>query len=215
MKAVIFDMDGVLFDTERLCKDCWCEVAAEKGLQGMDEVFPKCIGTNNADTRRIVMDYYGEDFPYEAFSEEASVLFHQYVEQNGMPMKVGVRELLDYLKKENYQIALASSTRRASVEKCLRLAGIEGYFDTLTTGDMVLHSKPEPEIYLIACESLDLAPQECYAIEDSYNGIRSAYSAGMKAIMVPDLIPPDEEMQEKAEVILDTLLDVIQYLGEQ
>lgn len=215
MKAVVFDMDGVIFDTEKLCYDSWCAVAKEHDIPDMDIVFPKCIGTNSRDTRQIVMDHYGPDFEYDVFSKEADGRFWEYIETKGIPVKKGVKELLEFLKKSGYQIALASSTKRASVEFHLSGVGILEYFQSLTTGDMVTHSKPDPEIYRLACESLGVEPAEAYAIEDSYNGIRSAYAAGMKPIMVPDLIPPNEEMEEKAHVILKDLLEVITYLGEQ
>lgn len=217
MKAVVFDMDGVLFDTERLCKDCWCETAREHNLAGMEEVFPKCIGTNNNDTIRIVLDFYGEDFPYEAFAKEADGKFHDYLYTKGVPEKPGIREILSFLKQKGYLIGLASSSKRASIERNLNMAGILDYFDNITSGDMVEHSKPNPEIYEIACRELGVEPAEAYAIEDSYNGIRSAYAAGMKAIMVPDLIAPDAEMQEKAITIQNSLFEVITYLdlGEQ
>lgn len=214
MKAVIFDMDGVLFDTERLCKDCWCKVADDHGLEGMDIVFPRCIGTNSADTVRIVRDYYGQDFPYDDFAREADGMFRDYVLTKGVPEKQGIREILNYLRQNQYKIGLASSSNRCSVLSNLENAGILKYFDSITSGDMVEHSKPNPEIYLIACRTLGVKPEETYAIEDSYNGIRSAYSAGMMPIMVPDMIMPNEEMQEKALVIKEDLLQVMQYLSE-
>ena len=122
--TVVFDMDGVLFDTERLCQDSWLAVAEENGLPGMKEIFPQCIGLNANDSRRIVMNAYGEDFDYEGFREQASVWFWDYIEKNGLPMKPGVRELLDWLKENGWTVGLASSTRRSSVLNHLEQAGI-------------------------------------------------------------------------------------------
>ena len=211
MKAVIFDMDGVLFDTERLCMESWCVLAREQGIADMEIVFPKCIGRNAADTQVIVSDYYGKSFDYESFRRQASDWFWQYIKDNGLPIKKGVREILTYLNKAGYAVGLASSTRYSSVVNHLEEAGIKDDFSVIVTGDMVKHSKPQPDIYLLACERLGVEPQEAYAIEDSYNGIRSAHAAGMKPVMVPDLLEPDEEMRSLSFLICKDLTEVLSY----
>lgn len=209
--TVVFDMDGVLFDTERLCQDSWLAVAEENGLPGMEEIFPQCIGLNANDSRRIVMNAYGEDFDYESFREQASVWFWDYIGKNGLPMKPGVRELLNWLRENGWTVGLASSTRRSSVLNHLEQAGIRDYFSAVITGDMVEHSKPQPDIYLMACRELGADPEEAYAIEDSPNGIRSAYAAGMSPLMVPDMIAPDEEMKRLSSCIFTDLMEVLEY----
>lgn len=211
MNAVIFDMDGVLFDTERLCQDSWLAVAEENGLPGMEEIFPKCIGLNANDSRRIVMEAYGEDFDYEGFRGQASVWFWDYIEKNGLPVKPGVKELLAWLREKEWPVGLASSTRRSSVLNHLEQAGIKDYFKVIITGDMVEHSKPQPDIYLLACRELGVEPEQAYAIEDSPNGIRSAYAAGMCPLMVPDMIAPDEEMSKLSAEIFGDLKDVLKF----
>lgn len=212
MNAVIFDMDGVLFDTERLCQDSWLAVAEENGLPGMEEIFPKCIGLNANDSRRIVLEAYGEDFDYEGFRGRASVWFWDYIEKNGLPIKPGVKELLAWLKEKKWLVGLASSTRRSSVLNHLEQAGIKDYFKVIITGDMVEHSKPQPDIYLLACRELGVEPEQAYAIEDSPNGIRSAHAAGMCPLMVPDMIAPDEEMRELSSEIFGDLNGVLGFL---
>ena len=214
-KAVVFDMDGVLFDTERLCQDSWIEVANRRGLPDMEIIFPKCIGRNANDSRQIVLEAYGADFDYEVFRREASDWFWKYLEENGLPVKEGVRELLSWLKEQGWRIGLASSTRRSSVISHLEQAGIKDFFEEIITGDMVEHSKPLPDIYLLACRKLMVDPAETYAIEDSPNGIRSAYRAGMKPIMVPDLLSPDGEMEQLSTCIFSGLLDVLDYFRSQ
>lgn len=212
MNTIVFDMDGVLFDTERLCQDSWLAVAEESGLPNMDVIFPQCIGLNANDSRRIVMNAYGEDFDYEGFRSKASVWFWDYIEKKGLPVKPGVKELLSWLREEGWAVGLASSTRRSSVENHLEQAGIRDYFATIVTGDMVEHSKPRPDIYLMACRELGVDPGQAYAIEDSPNGIRSAYRAGMSPLMVPDMIAPDEEMRELSTKIFSDLHEVLHFL---
>ena len=129
-----------------------------------------------------------------------------------MLFRSGVREILDFLRAGGYDIGLASSTSRPSVEGHLERAGIREYFRSLTTGDMVEHSKPCPDIYLMACKSLGVEPARALAIEDSPNGIRAAHSAGMIPVMVPDLIAPDQEMREKSVLICRDLLEVMRFL---
>ena len=206
--AVIFDMDGVIFDSERLVLECWEKIGAAYHLEGMREAFLPCIGTNDVKTREIVLERYGADFPYDEFRRESSLLYHGIVDQGGLPVKTGVRELLTYLKEHEIPIAVASSTRLEVVTQELKQAGLYEYFSVVMGGDQLKRSKPEPDIYLITCEKLGVHPADAYAIEDSYNGIRSAYSAGMKPIMVPDMLPPTEEMRQKSVIVLDNLLQV-------
>lgn len=214
MDAVIFDMDGVIFDSERLVLVCWEKVSEKYGIQGIEEVFMPCIGTNAEKTKEVVLDHYGQDFPFEEFRKEASVLFHEDVNRNGLPVKKGVRELLEYLKEREIPTAVASSTRLEVVTGELKQAGLYEYFKAVMGGDQLKRSKPEPDIYLMTCEKLGVNPGQAYAIEDSYNGIRSSYSAGMKPIMVPDMLPATEEMLQKSIVVLDDFLLVKDYLEE-
>ena len=211
IKAVVFDMDGVIFDSESLVIRMWERVAKEHGVDGVVEVCRQCFGTNAEATKRIFLDHYGEDFPYDEYKAEMSALFHQEAAGGKLPQKPGVRELLEYLKKNGVAVGLASSTREAVVRKELEEGGFLPYFDVLVCGDMVSRSKPFPDIYLEACARLGFAPVDCCAIEDSYNGIRAAKAAGMRPIMVPDLAEPTEEMREKAECILPSLLEVEKY----
>lgn len=133
--------------------------------------------------------------------------------KNELPVKPGVYELFDFLKKNNYKIGLASSTRKEVVTLQMKQVGLLPFFDVLVCGDMVQNSKPHPEIYLKACELLGAAPSSCFAVEDSFNGIRSAHGAGMKTIMVPDLLTPDEEITALLYKKCDSLLDVKEFLG--
>ena len=212
-RAVVFDMDGVLFDTERLCMDMWAKVADARGLSGMIQVGYDSIGRNENDPRALTLAAFGADFDFEDFRAEVARLCHNYMQQQGIPVKKGVQELLDFLQEQGYRIALASSSSRQSVLRNLERAGFTAYFEEIISGDMVEHSKPRPDIYLLACEKLGVEPKAAYAIEDSPNGIRAAHGAGMKPIMVPDLIEADEEMKILSQVILDDLSAVRDYLA--
>lgn len=207
-KAVIFDMDGIIFDSERLVLLCWEKIAIKYHLEGMHEAYLPCIGTNDVRTREIMMNYYGAGFPYDDFRKESSVLFHEMVARDGLPVKKGVRELLECLREYDIPVGLASSTRLTVVEEELRQAGLYDFFQSVTGGDQLKRSKPEPDIYLIACEKLGVSPGDAYAVEDSYNGIRSSFSAGMMPVMVPDLLPPTEEMRQKSVIVAGDLIQV-------
>lgn len=212
--CVIFDMDGVIFDSERACLDTWTETAAGYGITEVYEVFEKCIGTNNNQTRQIVEDAYSAEYGEgiaDKLLSESSRLFHKKYDGGRLPIKKGVREILEYLKSQNVSCAVASSTRKAVVEAELRDAGLLDYFKEIVGGDAVKISKPDPEIYLLACDIMKVNPEKAFAIEDSYNGIRSAHAAGMRPIMVPDMIPADDEMKELSEKICENLIDVVTF----
>lgn len=209
VKAVIFDMDGVLLDSETVCDRTWDLALHELGLPSDPSILLECIGCNKTDSAQIIRKRFGENFEAEKFLERTSYFFHQIEETEGIPLMDYVEETLEYLSKK-YVLCLASSTRMESVKRLLSKAGILKYFKTLTTGDMVSHSKPDPQIYLMACESIGLPPEECVAIEDSYNGVRSAVAANIRTIMVPDKLAPDEEMKKIASAICPSLKAVIE-----
>ncbi len=215
MKAVVFDMDGVLFDTEMVCMKSWMAVAEANGLPGMEDVFPECIGLNANDSRTVVLNAYGEDFDYPAFRQQTAEWFQAYIRENGLPVKPGAEELLNWLWQEKYAVGLASSTKRETVLGHLEQAGLRERFSAVVTGDMVVHSKPCPDIYLMACGELGVKPEQAYAVEDSPNGIRAAYGAGMRPIMVPDMIAPDEEMRRLSFLIRKDLREVLIYLRQE
>lgn len=213
-KAVVFDMDGVIFDSERMILDIWMELGEEHNIQGIEKTMHKCLGVNAAETRQIFLRDYGDDFPYDIYVKEASRRYHAKADGGELPMKPGVCELLCFLKEKGYIIGLASSTREACVRQELKDAGIIDFFDELICGDMLKKSKPEPDIYLMACDKLGVTPQEAIAIEDSFNGIRSAYAAGMSPVMVPDIAHPDDEMKKKCFKIFASLLEVKEWLED-
>lgn len=212
-EAVVFDMDGVIFDSERAVMNCWLELAQKYDIKDIEKPYFACVGTTMTRTREIMLETYGEDFPYDEYARESSLMYHEKYDGGKLPMKPGVMELLSYLKGKGKKIALASSTRRGTVTNQLRWAGIIDYFDVIICGDMVAKSKPAPDIFLKACQELGVSPENTYAIEDSYNGIRAAHAGQLRPIMVPDLLEADDEMRGMAECVCDNLNEVIDYLG--
>ena len=175
----------------------------------------KCIGTNEFQTN----EFFRRDFsPFlteaecQTLRDESVRLFKKRYTEKLIPMKAGVVELLEYLKEQGIRIGLASSTRKDIVERELADAGILHYFESVTGGDVVKISKPNPEIYLIACDKMQEPPEECFAIEDSFNGIRAAKAAGMRPVMVPDIVQPTDEIRQMAETVCSDLFGVIDYL---
>lgn len=193
MKAVIFDMDGVLFDTESLCMKAWDYAGEKLGIGPAGYMVLKTLGVNAQTAIGILKKEFGEDFNAEKFKKIGRDFSYDYFEKYGMPMKKGVTDILDYLKSKKYKIALASSTSTNSVMHHLNDTKIKDYFDVIVCGDQVERSKPEPDIYIKAAELLGLPPKACYAVEDSKNGLLSAHRAGCQVIMVPDLWQGDDE----------------------
>ena len=210
---IIFDMDGVIFDSENAVYSCWKMIADKYGIKDIEKPYMKCIGVNSAMSERIFLDVYGEDFPYEKYKAEQSAEYHRRYDGGRLPMKPGIRELLTALKAHGYMIAIASSTRFECVKDQIRDAGLDSFFDVIIGGDMIERSKPEPDIFLAAAEKLSAEPSATYVVEDSFNGIRAAYAGGFIPIMVPDMLPPDDEMRAKARYIATDLFDVKRYLS--
>ena len=211
-QAVVFDMDGVIFDTERLVIEFWKEVAKKHNIPNVEHTCIQCLGTNRVRTREIFLENYGADFPFDPYRAEVTELFNTHYKGVPLPTEPGVRELLSYLQEQDIKVGLASSTAQHLVRDEIGTAGLLPYFQTLVCGDMVEHSKPAPDIFLKACEILNADPTKSIAIEDSFNGIRSAHCAGMTPIMVPDQVQPTDEIRALAFHVMPSLLDVLNWL---
>jgi HAD superfamily hydrolase (TIGR01509 family) len=206
--SVIFDMDGILFDTERVYAEAWRIVGKELSMNDIDASIRSCVGLNRNDSRQLLLRKYGQQFPYDQFINRLSDTFQAIIKKDGLPQKAGVAEILAFLRKRGFKIAMATSSGRQSAVSHLAEAGIAQYFQAVVTGDMITRGKPDPEIYLTACESIGSAPENCIAIEDSPNGIRSAHAAGLNVIMVPDLIEPTEVIEKLLFAKFKSLLEV-------
>lgn len=209
IEAIVFDMDGLLFDSERIVQRSWEEAGNQLGLEHMGETIYHTLGMNLAGRNHYFRNTIAKDFPCEEFAKQARIWFYKIVNEEGLPMKNGARELLEYGKANGYRMAIATSSRREYALKNLKAAKIYDFFDAGVFGDMVQHAKPDPGIYLKACDSIGAAPANCIALEDAPAGIRAAYAAGMKPIMIPDLVAPTPEIEALLYETCDTLLGVI------
>ena len=209
IEAIVFDMDGLLFDSERIVQRSWEEAGNQLGLEHMGETIYHTLGMNLAGRNHYFRNTIAKDFPCEEFAKQARIWFYKIVNEEGLPMKNGARELLEYGKANGYRMAIATSSRREYALKNLKAAKIYDFFDAGVFGDMVQQAKPDPEIYLKACDSIGAAPANCIALEDAPAGIRAAYAAGMKPIMIPDLVAPTPEIEALLYETCDTLLGVI------
>ncbi len=214
LDAVVFDMDGVIFDTETIALRSWQDTADAHGLGDITETAMKCVGRSTVDTLKIFEEAYGDRVSIEQMHIECINRFNEIMETEGIPIKKGARELLEFLKASGAKVALASSTSYDRVVMELKDADLFKYFRVIVGGNMIEHSKPEPDIYLLACEKLGADPTKSAAVEDSRNGIISASRAGMLPFLVPDIIEPDEEMIKLSHRQFKDLLEVRDYLEQ-
>ena len=206
IRAAIFDMDGLLFDTERLCCEAWRTVASASGLTMDDGLFFSCVGRNNRDTREIVTAAMGSGFPYEQFVLQSREWMKERMTVNGPPEKAGIRPLFDFLQDRGVLLGLATSTSEASARWMIERAGLTGRFSAMAFGSEVERGKPEPDIFLLALGRLGrFEPADCAVFEDSPAGIRAAHAAGMKPVLVPDLVIPEPAVRGLAWKVTDRL----------
>jgi HAD superfamily hydrolase (TIGR01509 family) len=206
--AVIFDMDGLLFNTEQISLDTFVSACRECNFEPDVQVYYRCIGTNSVKTKEIFNEGYGPDFPYQQIQKVWLEKYHQEALAKPLALKPGALNLLQYLESQKCRKALVTSSRHQNAVVKLTNARIQEYFEFVLGGDEVSNGKPDPEIYLSACNRLGLDPGHCLALEDSDNGVLAAFRAGLKVIQVPDLLQPCPQVRSLGHAIVASLADV-------
>lgn len=208
-KAVIFDMDGVLIDTEKWLNKFWCQAAAEAGFDMKKEHALAIRSLAGKYAEPYLKEIFGPEFSYWTIRERRKELMKAHIAKHGIEKKEGVDELLDYLRVHNIPAAVATATDPVRTKQYLTSIGIYDKFERIICATMVENGKPKPDIYLYACEQMGEKPEDCVAVEDSPNGVRAAADAGLCTIMVPDLTEPDPETAKLIKGKAATLYDLI------
>ena len=212
IKAIIFDMDGLMIDSERVTFECYQEILKGMNLTMDEEFYKTLLGKPLKGIYQRFYDVYGNDFPIEDVIKDVHALMAKRLGTGGVPIKTGLKSLLEYLKENNYKTIVATSRNRDRVDTILSQAQITDYFDDSICGDEVTKGKPNPEVFLKSCQKLGVNVDEAIVLEDSEAGIQASYDAGIKVICIPDMKYPEKQYEEKTFKILKDLNDVTEYL---
>jgi len=211
IELVIFDMDGVMFDTEKISYRSWKKLSKKYNYNIDDDIFKKTVGLDIKSTRQVYKKHFGANFPFEKMKNEEVKMMKDCILSEGAPVKDGVYELLSCIKNRNLKIALATSALKEKAELLLNLSDTKKYFDVITCGDEIINGKPDPEIFLKTAQKLSCEPENCVVLEDSENGITAAYRAGMLPILILDFIRPGKEIEAMLFKKFDDLKEVKEY----
>lgn len=203
-KGFLFDMDGLIFDTERLFMEQLALVMAEEGYRLSREVYIRTLGMGGRELEQVMLSEYGEDYPFHEMGRRARERVDVVADTVGLVLKPHILELLVWLQEQGLVCAVASSSNSVSVRKYLECTGILSYFSVIIGGEMVEHSKPAPDIFLLACEKCGLEPHQAVVFEDSENGVRAAAAADIPVICVPDLKQPSPEVCQMANAVVNS-----------
>ena len=212
LSAVIFDLDGLMLGTEEIARCAWQRASLDWGYTIGNELYAKAIGRRIQDTKNILLNAFGKSFPFNEIRKRKQKYIDKYISEHGIPKKPGLIKLLNLIDELSLLKAIGSSTERKSVIRKLTLSGLIQRFDILVCGDEIQNGKPAPDIFLTTAERLCVPAEECIVLEDSENGIKAAYNAGMIPIMVPDLIQPSKKIATLTYKIFPTLNEVTDFL---
>jgi len=209
LAAVVFDMDGLLLDSERIAYDIGRQVSLDLGIPWTHETAMQLIGRNSREHEALLKGAFGEDYPLEVHQAEFGRRYEAVIAQGTIPLKPGVHELFDVLDARRLPRAVATSTRRSRALPKLEAVGLLARVDLVVAGDEVSRGKPAPDIFLAAAERLGQAAERCLALEDSNAGVRAAHAAGMRVVMVPDLLQPADDIRDAGIMVATSLLDIV------
>lgn len=211
-KLLIFDMDGLMFDTERIYYRAWQDAAKAYGYEIDWNTYTQIVARNSRYIEKVLKQILGEALPYDEICEKKREICDVIIEKEGIKRKEGLLELLDYLEEKEIQKVVATSSVREKALRYLELGGIKERFDWVICGSDVEESKPNPEIFLKAAAHMNRQPEECMVLEDSRLGIQAAASAGMTGVFIPDLVEADDEIIGNASYVRASLKEVITLL---
>ncbi|MDY4078782.1 MAG: HAD family phosphatase [Clostridium sp.] len=212
IKAVLFDMDGVIFDTEREYLKEWKEIFEKYGYEMKKEIYVSVMGRGRKKVKEIFRENFGDDLPIEEMYIEKDKMLNEAIDNNKVPLKQGALELLEFLKENGYKTALATSAKKDRVKSQVTHAKINNLFDAIVCADDIVNSKPDPEIFLKAAEKVNIKPENCIVIEDSEAGIRAAFNAKMIAFHVKDLKEADESIIKYCDKNFENLIEIKKYI---
>lgn len=215
IKAVIFDLDGTVLDTEKLLVKYWCEAANEAGFPMRREHALQLRSLAAKYAEPLMKSWFGDSCEYQVLRKRRMALMSQHLEKFGLEVKQGIPELLHYLGEKGYKRAVATATDLTRASGYLKDVGLFDSFDRIISAHMVKNGKPKPDVYIYAVEQLGLSPTECIAVEDSPNGVISASEAGCKTVMIPDLTEPDKQLAERLYAKCNSPKELIELLESE
>lgn len=207
-KGAIFDMDGTLFDSEKIYQSAWLATVKDFGKDRGEELVKEVSGSSEANCRKMIHEFY-PDVEVDKFFKQVVATAVKVFENDGVEMMKGVTEILTYFNEHGVKMAIASSSSIEVISRNIERADIKKYFSAVVSGESVEHGKPAPDIFLKAAEKINVPANECYVFEDSFNGIRGAYAAGCTTIMIPDTVQPTDEIKKLCAAIYPSLTDAL------
>lgn len=214
IRAVLMDMDGTLFDTEHLSTQGWLRAGRQMGYPMTKEQIWSFRGRGRDANCELFRRWFGPDAPYWAVRQVRTEYVEDWIARHGVPLKPGLYEMLEYFKESGLKTCLATGTAREAASGYWAKTKVLEYLDATLCGDEVVHTKPDPEMFLTAAKLVQTPPEECIVLEDSPNGAEAAKRAGCHLIVIPDETPATPAMEDAADYVADSLYDVVSYMKE-